>query len=204
MEKAWRESVDSIVAQLSESDLREVVLRLRPIAQRGDTLVVEAPNKLAAAVVRERCLEALREALEQASGGELRKLTLILPSAAQQELFPTPAPPPKPGKSVLRRSALLPKYTFDNFVVGPCNRFAHAASKAVANQPAITTTRSSSTAGRFGARRTSVNAIGHQVLDDNEDARVVHLSSDSFMNELIACGAIAWTSSKAVSAASTC
>jgi hypothetical protein len=72
MEKAWRESVDSIVAQLSESDLREVVMRLRPVAQRGDTLVVEAPNKLAAAVVRERCLEALREALELASGGELR------------------------------------------------------------------------------------------------------------------------------------
>jgi hypothetical protein len=37
-----------------------VVTRLRPIAQRGDTLIVEAPNKLAADVVRERCLEGLQ------------------------------------------------------------------------------------------------------------------------------------------------
>ena len=186
MEKAWRESVDSIVAQLSESDLREVVMRLRPIAQRGETLVVEAPNKLAAAVVRERCLEALREALEQASGGELRKLTLILPSAAQQELFPTPAPPPKPGKSVLRRSALLPKYTFDNFVVGASNQFAHAASKAVANQPGDHYNPLFIYGGTGLGKTHLVNAIGHQVLDDNEEARVVYLSSDSFMNELIA------------------
>jgi chromosomal replication initiator protein len=186
MEKAWRESVDSIVAQLSESDLREVVMRLRPVAQRGDTLVVEAPNKLAAAVVRERCLEALREALEQASGGELRKLTLILPSAAQQELFPTPAPPPKPGKSVLRRSALLPKYTFDNFVVGASNQFAHAASKAVANQPGDHYNPLFIYGGTGLGKTHLVNAIGHQVLDDNEEARVVYLSSDSFMNELIA------------------
>ena len=186
MEKAWRQSVESIVAQLSESDLREVVTRLRPIAQRGETLVVEAPNKLAAAVVRERCLEALRGALEEASGGELRKISLILPSAAQQELFPTPAPPPKPGRAVARRSALLPKYTFDNFVVGASNQFAHAASKAVANQPGDHYNPLFIYGGVGLGKTHLVNAIGHQVLDDNEESRVVYLSSDSFMNELIA------------------
>src|SRR5262245_21228976 len=116
MDKAWRESVESILARLTESDLREVVARLRPVAQRGETLVVEAPNKLAAAVVRERCLDALRGALEHSSGGTLRHITLTLPVAAQQELFPAPLPPLKPSKAVTRRSSLLPKYTFDHFV----------------------------------------------------------------------------------------
>jgi chromosomal replication initiator protein len=186
MEKMWRQSVDSILEQLAESDLREVVARLRPVAQRGETLIVEAPNKLAAAVVRERCLDALRDALERSSGGVFRRLTVTLPSAAQQELFPAPAPPPKPGKGSVRRSALLPKYTFDNFVVGASNQFAHAASKAVANQPGDHYNPLFIYGGVGLGKTHLVNAIGHQVLDDSEDARVVYLSSDSFMNELIA------------------
>ena len=187
MEKAWRQSVESILAQLSESDLREAVLRLRPVAQRGDTLVVEAPSQLVADVVRERCLEMLRGALEHASDGTLRKLALTLPSAAQQELFPTVPPPPKPGgKAVGRRSALMPKYTFDNFVVGASNQFAHAASKAVANQPGDHYNPLFIYGGVGLGKTHLVNAIGHQVLDSAEDARVVYLSSESFMNELIA------------------
>ena len=187
MEKAWRQSVEAIVAELSESDLREVVTRLRVVAQRHETLVVEAPNRLAADVVRERCLPALQRALEQASGGELRKITLTLPSGAQQELFPAPALAAKPaGKAVARRSALLPKYTFANFVVGASNQFAHAASQAVANQPGDHYNPLFIYGGVGLGKTHLVNAIGHQVLDGNEDARVVYLSSESFMNELIA------------------
>jgi chromosomal replication initiator protein len=186
MDKAWRQSVEAILARLAESDLREVVTRLRPIAQRGETLVVEAPNKLAAAVVRERCLDALRSALEQSSGGALRHITLTLPGAAQQELFPAPPPPPKPSRAVTRRSSLLPKYTFDHFVVGASNQFAHAASKAVANQPGDHYNPLFIYGGVGLGKTHLVNAIGHQVLDANEEARVVYLSSDSFMNELIA------------------
>ena len=186
MEKAWRQSVEAITAELSESDLREVVNRLRVVAQRHETLVVEAPNRLAADVVRERCLAALQRALEQASNGELRKITLTLPSGAQQELFPAPLAPKPPSRAVARRSDLLPKYTFANFVVGASNQFAHAASQAVANQPGDHYNPLFIYGGVGLGRTHLVNAIGHQVLDANEDARVVYLSSESFMNELIA------------------
>jgi chromosomal replication initiator protein len=187
MEKAWRRSVDLLLDQLTESDLREVVLRLRPVARRGQTLVVEAPSKLVADVVRDRCLDLLRGALEQASGGEVRKLALTLPSAAQQELFPAPQAPLRPAtKAVVRRSALLPKYTFDNFVVGASNQFAHAASKAVANQPGDHYNPLFIYGGVGLGKTHLVNAIGHQILDGAEEARVVYLSSESFMNELIA------------------
>ncbi|MEO8603277.1 MAG: chromosomal replication initiator protein DnaA [bacterium] len=186
MEKTWRAAVDAIDDQLSEPDLREVVARLRPVAMRGDALIVEAPGKLAADVVREGCLEALQEALIRASGGTMRSVVLTLPSAAQQELFPTPAPAPKPGKPSTRHAALLPKYTFDNFVVGASNQFAHAASLAVANQPGDHYNPLFIYGGVGLGKTHLVNAIGHQVLDRTEDARVVYLSSESFMNELIA------------------
>ena len=186
MEKIWRSTIESIEAQLGEPDLREVVARLRPVALRGDAIVVEAPSKLAADVVRERCLDAIEQALVQASGGALRAVTLTIPSVGQQELFPAPPPPAKAPRIDGRRSVLLPKYTFDNFVVGASNQFAHAASKAVANQPGDHYNPLFIYGGVGLGKTHLVNAIGHQVLDRNENARVVYLSSESFMNELIA------------------
>ena len=186
MEKIWRSTIESIEAQLGEPDLREVVARLRPVALRGDAIVVEAPSKLAADVVRERCLDAIEQALVQASGGALRAVTLTVPSVGQQELFPAPPPPAKAPRIDGRRSVLLPKYTFDNFVVGASNQFAHAASKAVANQPGDHYNPLFIYGGVGLGKTHLVNAIGHQVLDRNENARVVYLSSESFMNELIA------------------
>jgi chromosomal replication initiator protein len=188
MDKVWRQSLETVLAEIGEADLREVLTRLRPVAKHGDALIVEAPNALAADVVAERCLGALQSALERASDGELRRLSLTHPRGAQQELFPTPLPPAKPsGKvGVARRAALLPKYTFDNFVVGASNQFAHAASKAVANQPGDHYNPLFIYGGVGLGKTHLVNAIGHQVLDGNEDARVVYLSSESFMNELIA------------------
>lgn len=186
MDKTWRATVEAVAEELVDGDLRAVVTRLRPVALRGDAIVVEAPSKLVADVVREGCLEALERALVRTSGGELRNVALTVPSGAQQELFPTPPPAPRPGRSVSRRSALLPKYTFDTFVVGASNQFAHAASKAVANQPGDHYNPLFIYGGVGLGKTHLVNAIGHQVLDRNEEARVVYLSSESFMNELIA------------------
>ena len=187
MEHTWRAAVEAVETQLTEADLRELLGRLRPVALRGDAIIVEAPGRLAAELVRTRCLAALERALVQASGGALREMVLILPSAAQQELFPVPvAALPKGTRNSARRSALLPKYTFVHFVVGASNQFAHAAAKAVANQPGDHYNPLFIYGGVGLGKTHLVNAIGHQVLDRNEDARVVYLSSESFMNELIA------------------
>ncbi|MGH7788893.1 MAG: chromosomal replication initiator protein DnaA [Candidatus Binatia bacterium] len=186
MQNIWRQTIELSAERLAEPDLVEVLQRLRPVALRGDALILEAPSRLVADMVRERCLDTLRGALERVSDGELREITLTLPSAAQQELFPTPAPPPNPGRAAVRRSALQAKYTFDSFVVGASNQFAHAASKAVANQPGDHYNPLFIYGGVGLGKTHLVNAIGHQVLDRNEDARVVYLSSESFMNELIA------------------
>jgi len=186
MDKTWRAAVDSVTEELVDANLRAVVRQLRPVALRGDAIVVEAPSKLVADVVRDGCLDSLERTLERVSGGAVRSLTLTVPSGAQQELFPVAPAPPGPEKSAARRSALLPKYTFENFVVGGSNQFAHAASKAVANQPGDHYNPLFIYGGVGLGKTHLVNAIGHQVLDRRADARVVYLSSESFMNELIA------------------
>jgi chromosomal replication initiator protein len=82
---------------------------------------------------------------------------------------------------------LNPKFTFDTFVVGSCNQFAHAAAKAVAMMPS----RSYNPLfiyGGVGLGKTHLmHAIGSSLLDKYTTMRVVYTTSERFMNQLINC-----------------
>ena len=80
---------------------------------------------------------------------------------------------------------LVPKYTFQNFVVGASNQFAHAACVAVANQPGDHYNPLFIYGGVGLGKTHLVNAIGHQAASQRSGLKIVYLSSESFMNELI-------------------
>ena len=106
-------------------------------------------------------------------------------SAAKDEArAPTPSAPPTPAESPAD-SGLNPKYRFDNFIVGPSNQLAHAASMAAASSPG-TRYNPLFIYGGVGLGKTHlVNAIGHRIRQDKPDARVLFLSAERFTNEFI-------------------
>ena len=86
---------------------------------------------------------------------------------------------------IKQESALNPKYTFDTFVIGNSNRFAHAACVAVAESPARAYNPLFLYGGVGLGKTHLMHAIGHSIMKEQNDAKVVYVSSEKFTNELI-------------------
>jgi len=86
-----------------------------------------------------------------------------------------------------RSSPLNPKYTFDDFVVADCNRFAHAAALQVAKSPGQAYNplfiHSASGLGKTHL----IQAIGHAIIRNHTDTKVVYISAEAFVNHMISC-----------------
>jgi chromosomal replication initiator protein len=80
---------------------------------------------------------------------------------------------------------LNPKYTFDTFVVGSCNQFAHAAALAVVDMPSKTYNPLYIYGGVGLGKTHLMHAIGHLIKVRNNNLRLTYISSEKFMNELI-------------------
>jgi chromosomal replication initiator protein len=82
-------------------------------------------------------------------------------------------------------SSLNPKYTFEKFVVGACNQFAHAAAKGAAESPGKTYNPLFLYGGVGLGKTHLMHAIGHSIKQHSRHLRVAYITSEKFMNELI-------------------
>lgn len=95
---------------------------------------------------------------------------------------------PAPGtatKKALQPPTLNPKYTYESFVVGSCNQFAHAASSAVADAPGKTYNPLYIYGGVGLGKTHLMHACGHAIKQRNNHLQLCYISSEKFMNELI-------------------
>ena len=83
--------------------------------------------------------------------------------------------------------SLNPKFTFDSFVVGACNQFAHAAARSVATNPSRSYNPLFLYGGVGMGKTHLMHAIGRELMDKFGSMRVIYTSSERFMNEMIAC-----------------
>ena len=178
----WIETREALKARLGS----EVVSRwLEPlsIASVSDqSVVLEAPNAFFRDWVSAHYLEALRSC---AGGRELR-IVVTEPRAAEAARPLPDAAHAAGGPSGGWESGLNHTFTFDRFVVGQSNRFAHAASVAVAESPAKAYNPLFIYGGVGLGKTHLMHAIGEAILRRGPARRIVYTSSERFTNELIA------------------
>jgi len=85
------------------------------------------------------------------------------------------------------RTQLNPKFTFDNFVVGSCNQFAHAAAQSVATSPSKRYNPLFIYSGVGMGKTHLMHAVGRALMDNYAGMRIIYTSSERFMNEMITC-----------------
>lgn len=199
----WEEVLSIMAADLPERSFDAWLKDSRPVYLDGNTLYVEFPNEFTKDWVEARYFNPLTRTLRQVTNREwdlkftipegVRSLGSPGAPAARQmptnrnwsnraplSEQPAPADPPAPRSSVLN-----PRYTFENFVVGNSNRFAHAASLAVAEGPAKAYNPLFIYGGVGLGKTHLMHAIGHYALEQNSNISVVYVTSETFTNDLI-------------------
>lgn len=156
--------------------------------EKDGVFVLVVPNKFVADWINDYYSELIRQELFHLSQNNYRLGFEIVPESAQASLPDSPAvsPPPATAGARLRALELLnSKYSFDRFVVGSSNQFAHAACKAVADLPGGHYNPLFLYGGVGLGKTHLLHAIGLQINGRHPTTQVIYVSAEKFMNELI-------------------
>jgi chromosomal replication initiator protein len=184
----WNAALANIEKKISKPSFDTWLKSTKAHSLQGNLLIITAPNEFARDWLEERYSQLISGILYEITGEELSVKFIIPHNQNEDELDAPPAP--KKAKrdedhSEFPQNILNPKYIFDTFVIGSGNRFAHAASLAVAEAPAKAYNPLFIYGGVGLGKTHLMHAIGHYVLDHNPSAKVVYLSSEKFTNEFI-------------------
>jgi chromosomal replication initiator protein len=156
------------------------------VAEREGTIRVRVPNALFRDWLTKHYGAVIEEALSevQRPGAPIAFVSDDVGAPLVPEM-PPPEPEPDEPVDAAEVGLLSPRYSFDTFIVGPSNQFAHAACRAVAEAPS----RSYNPLfiyGDVGLGKTHLmHAIGHYVITHLKSLKLTYISSERFMNEMI-------------------
>jgi chromosomal replication initiator protein len=191
-ERTWSHVVERARDELSESSYSMWFAGVRPISLHDGVLEVVAPSDYVRDWLTKNYLELIQSAATDAAGSPVR-VRLDAAPATERPISVDAAPPPPAARPEVRGEPPLgapglpfPGYTFEAFVAGPSNRFAHAAAMAVAEAPPSKAYNPLFIYGGVGLGKTHLLvAIGHHMHRLAPRMRVKYVTSEHFMAEFI-------------------
>jgi chromosomal replication initiator protein len=194
----WEHGATALRSQLAPNTWGLWFQGVRAVGLTDDVLTLAVPSSLAADRIRSSYTGMLADTLRDVTGQQLRVELTVETDTRSEETVPSPPPPAAapltdlPGPTtddepsrLWATGGLNPRYTFDQFVIGASNRFAHAAALSVAEAPA----RSYNPLFIYGAaglgKTHLLHAIGNYICQNYPDRRTRYLSTETFTNDFI-------------------
>lgn len=182
----WEKALDIIAQEVNPTSFETWVKAARPLGMINGNAYFEVPNTFARDWLENRYAELIKSTLESILNEDVQ-VHFLLPEETSNlaHLFEKKITSARNFNDEYNFNPLNPKYTFDTFVVGNSNRFAHAAALAVAESPAKAYNPLFVYGGVGLGKTHLMQAIGHFVLERNPSMKVAYVSSETFTNELI-------------------
>jgi len=183
---AWELIKGRLASKLSSSTFQNWFGSSRLQTFENSTLWVSLPSEAAREYIEQEYTGLVRAAIQELNLPIRRVCYEVVPAAGADKL---PSQELDTVESEVNfqkpRTQLNPKFTFDSFVVGSCNQFAHAAARAVATRPSKSYNPLFIYGGVGMGKTHLMHAIGRSLLDNYAGMHIVYTSSERFMNEMI-------------------
>ncbi|OBR92221.1 MULTISPECIES: chromosomal replication initiator protein DnaA [Clostridium] len=184
----WEQSLNIINGEITEVSFNTWIKSITPVSIENDTFILSVPNDLTKGILTSKYKNLIANALKLITSKKYN-IKFLIASESEEALTLDSTNKRHNKNSVLvndeMSTMLNPKYTFDSFVIGNSNRFAHAASLAVAESPSKAYNPLFIYGGVGLGKTHLMHAIGHYILNNNSKSKVVYVSSEKFTNELI-------------------
>jgi len=194
MKQIWNNAQLKIEGVLTPQSYRTWIKPIRFVEANEYTYTLEVPSEFHRNEIKERYISLIKDVISGLANESI-DIQLKVAETTREEVHSVtasdePASQIQAGEKTKNPSfatTLNAKYTFDSFVCGTSNEFAHAASQAVAEAPAEKYNPLFIYGGTGLGKTHLMVAIGNQILSKNPDAKICYYTSETFMNEMINC-----------------
>ncbi len=180
----WNRLLDAMSTRIGQQDVDIWLKTAQPVQLEDDTLLLEVANRYYADWITDNYMEILQDEARSVWRRTIQPQFTWRDDPTAEEPGPTVS---DTAELQTRAIGVNTGQTFDSFVIGECNKFAHAAASAVADQPAHSYN-PLFIYGSTGLGKTHLlHAVANQVLSEYPAARIVYVTAEDFMNEMINC-----------------
>jgi len=188
MDKVWTRTQKQLKNVLNEETYKLWFTSIKPVALNQTSITLEVPNDFSEVWLKDNYLQLLQDSLGATTGRKLNIKFQVTPGAS----MPVTKTPKKKGtrKTPAAKTSegdlvFNPRNTFETFVVGNNNSFAHAAALAVAQAPGKSYNPLFLYGGTGLGKTHLLHAVGQHVVDTKKGAKVSYVSSEKFTNDYI-------------------
>jgi chromosomal replication initiator protein len=186
VETIWQRAKETIRESLSSSTYQVWFENTGAAGIEEDTFLLSVPNDFTKTRIEKRFLPLIEDSLQEVVGGELSVRLVVKPvPGVTTDTAPSITVSSVDANRQKTLKTLNPKYTFESFVIGSSNRFAHAAALAVAEAPARAYNPFFIYGGVGLGKTHLLQAIGHYVATNNPEMTVKYVTLEEFTNDFI-------------------